>query len=96
MINWWLGEVQAKEDVFKNPKTTDSQSLWARYVAWTAKHRVRLLPISGTEESVLILPISYALGVLQYVTPILMAYRLLALTLRLIGNRRNRLEETKA
>lgn len=84
VVNWLLGEQDDTQSFAEQLKeTTTDEGLLGRYRSWAAKNRLKLLPITGLEEYTLLIPGAYALGVMQYVIPLLVFYRLLALGLRL-------------
>jgi phosphatidylglycerophosphate synthase len=83
MLNWYLVERGEENIVSTGTSSSRKNPYLNRYIQWTGKHRMKLLPVTGIEEVTLILPVSYALGWLQIVIPILVLYRLLAVAVRL-------------
>lgn len=59
--------------------SNDRGTLIKNYAAWAAARRLRLLPVSGIEETQVIVPIGYLLGILHLVMPALLVYRALLL-----------------
>lgn len=55
--------------------SNDRGTLIKNYAAWAAARRLRVLPVSGIEETQVIVPIGYALGILHLVMPALLVYR---------------------
>jgi phosphatidylglycerophosphate synthase len=84
MINWKMVEGQEGNiaDTGLGGRTQNSRV--DRYKKWTARHRLKLVPITGIEEVTLIFPLGYALGWLGIILPLLVVYRAFVLGLRLI------------
>jgi phosphatidylglycerophosphate synthase len=84
MANWWLVERKEENIVSTGADFTRRNPTLNAYTQWAARHRLKLLPITGIEEVTVIFPLGYALGWLPIVVPILLLFRLLAVFLHVI------------
>lgn len=84
MVNWMIVERQGENIASSGSVSMNRSSFIRRYIDWTGKHRLKLIPITGIEEITLIFPLGYALGWLNIVLPLLVIYRLLVLGMRII------------
>jgi phosphatidylglycerophosphate synthase len=84
-LNWYLVERGDENIVSAGTVSSRKNPYLNSYIQWTGKHRMKLVPVTGIEEVTLILPLSYALGWLQVVVPVLFLYRLFAVVVRLAG-----------
>ncbi len=82
----WLTNWLLVSETTEEPSYATGDGLLARYSRWADRHRVKLAPISGVEEGMLLLPLAYAFGGLPVVVPALVALRLLPYLLRWAGS----------
>ncbi len=84
MATWMIVDRQEENIASSGSQMLNRRPAIQKYVEWTGKHRLKLVPITGIEEVTLIFPLAYALGWLTFILPVLVIYRLFIIGVRLL------------